>query len=87
MPPPGSPIFGTLFGKSLFFFPLLAGWFFAGDFQNSVEGKIDMPVVSSPVGLLNADRAATIGESILLAVVLGGSIWYMGRAYGEWHTG
>ena len=33
-----------------------------------------MPVVSSPVGLLNADRAATIGESILLAVVLGGSI-------------
>ena len=66
--------FGSVFGKSLFFFPLLAGWFFAGDFQNWWRGRIDMPVVSSPVGLLNADRAATIGESILLAVVLGGSI-------------
>lgn len=67
-------LFGSVFGKLLFFLPLLAGWFFAGDFENWWRERIDMPVVSSPVGLLNADRAATIGESILLAVIMGGSI-------------
>jgi hypothetical protein len=66
--------FGSVFGKMLFFFPLLAGWVMAGDFHIWSKGRIDMPVISSPVGLLNADRAAAIGESILLAVVLGGSI-------------
>lgn len=64
----------SVFAKSVFFLPLLIGWIMAGDFGNWSKGKIDMPAVSSPVGLLSADRAAAIGESILLAVVLGGSI-------------
>jgi len=76
-PPPAAAResdFGSVFGKALFFLPLLAGWFMAGDWANWGRGRIDIPAVSSPVGLLNADRAATIGESVLLAVVMGGSI-------------
>ncbi len=64
----------SIFAKMTFFFPLLAGWIMAGDFDKWSKGRIDIPVVGSPVGLLKADRSAAIGEFILLAVVLGGSI-------------
>jgi hypothetical protein len=74
--------------KLTFFWPVLAGWAMAGDIANWSRGRIDMPAVASPVGLLNADRAATIGESILLAVVFGGSIgtWAALSATGVPHS-
>jgi hypothetical protein len=74
--------------KLTFFWPVLAGWAMAGDIANWSRGRIDMPAVSSPAGLLNADRAATIGESILLAVVFGGSIgtWAALSATGVPHS-
>jgi hypothetical protein len=83
------PVAGwAMVAKLTFFWPVLAGWAMAGDIANWSRGRIDMPAVASPVGLLNADRAATIGESILLAVVFGGSIgtWAALSATGVPHS-
>jgi hypothetical protein len=83
------PVAGwSLLARLTFFWPVLAGWAMAGDVANWSRGRIEMPAVGSPVGLLNADRAATIGESILLAAVFGGSIgtWAALSATGVPHS-